>query len=153
MDAAAQIDPRLLLDQAPDAVVFAGTDGIIRYWNAAAERIFGFPAERAVGERLDILIPGSFRERHWAGHDRALAAGKTKYAGQSLPTRARKADGSEFYVELSFEIVKDAAGAVLGAMATARDITERFERDRQTRRELKELRELKEKGSPGQPGE
>lgn len=152
MDATTQIDPRILLDQSPDAVVFAGTDGVIRYWNAAAERIFGFPAAAAVGERLDIVIPEPFRERHWAGYERALAAGKTKYAGQSLPTRARKADGSEFYVELSFEIVKDAAGAVLGAMATARDITERFERDRQMRRELKELKELKEKGTRGQPG-
>lgn len=146
MNAPAHVDPRTLLDQAPDAVVFAGTDGVIRYWNAAAERVFGFPAADAVGKGLDILIPESFRERHWAGYDRALAAGETKYAGQSLPTRARKADGSEIYVELGFSIIKDAAGAVIGAMATARDITERFERDRQTRRELRELRELKEKG-------
>lgn len=138
---ATQLDSKILLDQSPDAVIFAGTDGVIQYWNEAASRIFGFAAAEARGKNLDIIVPQAFRERHWAGYDRALAAGETKYRGQSLPTKARKADGSEFYVELSFEIVKDEAGAVIGAMATARDITERFEREREMRRELRELKE------------
>jgi PAS domain S-box-containing protein len=141
MDTATSVDAQLILDQDPDAVIFAGTDGVIQYWNAAAERIFGFATADAVGQDLNIIIPESFQERHWTGYDRALAAGETKYRGQSLPTKARKADGTEFYVELSFEIVKDASGTVIGAMATARDITERFERDRQMRRELRELKE------------
>ena len=67
------------------------------------------PPADAVGQDLNIIIPESFQERHWTGYDRALAAGETKYRGQSLPTKARKADGTEFYVELSFEIVKDAS--------------------------------------------
>ncbi len=141
MDATTQVSPQILLDQNPDAVIFASTDGLVRYWNAAAERIFGFPAGEALGQRLDIIIPEAFQERHWTAYDRALAAGETKYRGQSLPTKARKADASEFYVELSFEIVKDTAGAVMGAMATARDITERFQRDRDLRREMRELKE------------
>ena len=141
MDATAQVDANALLDQNPDGVIFADAGGVIRYWNAAAERIFGYLTADAVGQNLDIIIPESFRVRHWAGYERALAAGETKYRGQSLPTKAQKADGSEFYVELSFEIVKDASGAVIGAMATARDITERFERDREMRRELRELKE------------
>jgi PAS domain S-box-containing protein len=49
-----------------------------------------------------------------------------------------RANGPEFYVELSFAIVHS-GGAVVGAMATARDITERFERDRASRRRLREL--------------
>ncbi|MEP6872021.1 MAG: PAS domain S-box protein [Anaerolineaceae bacterium] len=134
-----------LLDQGPDAVIFAGTDGVITYWNEAATRIFGHSAAVAMGQNLDIIIPEQYRAAHWTGFDRALAAGDTKYRGQSLATRSARADGTQIYVELSFGIIKDEAGATIGAMATARDITERFTADREMRRKLREL----EKAAPG----
>ena len=130
-----------LVEQSPDAMIFAGMDGMIVVWNDAAERVFGHKQEAAIGQSLDIIIPEQFRNAHWTGYDRALAAGETKYRGQALTTRAMRADGETIYVDLGFEIVKDASGAVIGAMATARDVTERFQRDRETRRELRELRE------------
>ncbi len=128
-----------LLDQGPDAVIFAGTDGIITYWNEAATRIFGHTMAAAMGQNLDIIIPEQYREAHWTGFDRALAAGDTKYRGQSLATRSVRTDGEKIYVELSFGIIKDAAGASIGAIATARDITEKFTADRDMRRKLREL--------------
>lgn len=128
-----------LLQQAPDAVIFAGTDGVIQAWNATAESMFGHAAPAVVGRDLNLIIPEQFQDAHWKGYDRALAAGETKYRGQALPTRARRADGSEFYIEMTFAIVKDDAGTVIGALAHCRDITERFERDRQQRRRLREL--------------
>jgi PAS domain S-box-containing protein len=143
------VDVARLVEQAPDAMIFAGRDGVIRVWNAAAERIFGYRAADAVGQSLDIIIPEKLREAHWAGYDRALAAGETKYRGQSLPTRAARQDGSEMYVELSFAIVRDGDGAVAGAMAQARDITERFERERAMRRRPRELEALAESPSAG----
>jgi PAS domain S-box-containing protein len=133
------VDAAILVDQAPDAIIYAGRDGVIQVWNPAAERIFGHAAEAAIGQTLDIIIPESLREAHWTGYDRALAAGDTKYRGQSLPTKALKSDGSQIYVELSFAIVHAGGGEVVGAMAQARDITERFERDRAVRRRLREL--------------
>ena len=136
MDTQLQTD---LLDQGPDAVIFAGTDGLIAYWNAAAERIFGHTSDAAMGQSLDIIIPEQYREAHWTAYDRALADGDTKYRGQSLATRSVRADGEKIYVELSFGIIKDAAGASIGAIATARDITERFTADREMRRKLREL--------------
>lgn len=132
----------MLLDQAPDAVIFADLNGSVQYWNAAAERIFGFSTADATGANLDIIVPEKFREAHWTGFERALAARETKYVGQALPTRALHADGHEFYVELSFAIVLDAGGEPLGALAHARDITERFNNDRETRRRLRELEQL-----------
>jgi PAS domain S-box-containing protein len=135
------VDAASLVQQAPDAMIFAGSDGVIRVWNPAAERIFGFTAEAAIGQDLNIIIPENLRDKHWEGYDRALAAGDTKYRGQSLPTKALKADGSTIYVELSFAIIHGPAGDVIGAMAQARDITERFERDRTTRRRLRDLQE------------
>jgi hypothetical protein len=50
-----------------------------------------------------------------------------------------RADGSPFYVELGFAILLDASGEAIGALATARDITQRFEQDRESRRRLAEL--------------
>jgi PAS domain S-box-containing protein len=129
----------LIVAQAPDAIIFADRDGIIRVWNAAAERIFGFTADSAIGQDLNIIVPESLRDAHWTGYDRALAAGDTKYRGQALPTKATRTDGSQNYVELSFAIIHGSGGDVIGALAHARDITERFERDRTMRRRLKEL--------------
>jgi PAS domain S-box-containing protein len=134
----ASIDPAALVEQAPDGMIFADREGVIRTWNPAAERIFGFAASAAVGQMLDIIIPESLREAHWTGYARALAAGDTKYRGQALPTKALRDDGSTIYVELSFAIVHGPEG-VVGAMAQARDISERFERDRMMRRRLREL--------------
>lgn len=139
MTAERTILAELLVEQSPDAVVFAGTDGMIQVWNAAAAAMFGYTAAEAMGQSLDIIIPESFREAHWKGFDRALEAGDTKYRGKALPTKANKANGETFYVELSFAIVHDEEGAVIGALAHARDITERFEQDRTTRRRLREL--------------
>ncbi len=129
----------LLLQQSPDAVIFAGTDGVIQVWNPAAEALFGYPASGAIGSDLNIIIPEQFQDAHWKGYDRALAAGETKYRGHALATRARHRDGHEFYIEMTFAIVKDEAGTVLGARRHCRDITERFERDRQQRRRLRDL--------------
>ncbi len=136
---AGEFQHQWLLDQSPDGVIYAGTDGIISYWNASAERIFGFAASEVLGKDLNIIIPESFQDAHWKGYDRAMADKVTKYIGQSLPTKARKADGAEIYVELSFAIILDGSGEPVGALAQARDITERFNRDRENRRKLRDL--------------
>lgn len=136
---------RLLLDQAPDAVIFAGPDGLIQEWNAAAEALFGHAASDAIGKSLDLIVPERFREAHWRGFERALGEGDTKYRGQALPTRSMRKDGSDVYVELTFAIVHDTDGKVIGALAHARDITERWTHDREQRQRLRELEERLEK--------
>ena len=120
-------------------MISAERDGVIRAWNAAAERVFGLPGADAIGQRLDVIVPEQFRGAHWAGWARALAERKTKYVGQSVPTRAERADGTPITVELSFAIVLGDDGASIGALATAGDISERWEPDRATLRRLCEL--------------
>ena len=137
------MDADLLIDQAPDAIIFAGPDGKIRRWNAAAERIFGFSKAQMDEAGMDAIIPESFRPAHWTGFERAMAAAETKYKGQALATKAQNAAGETIYVELSFAIVKDASGAAIGALAFARDITKRFTEERDMRRRLKELEAAK----------
>ena len=128
-----------ILEQAPDALIFADRAGIVRSWNSAAERIFGHSAAEALGQNLDLIVPEQFRDAHWAGYERAVAEGVSKYAGQALPTRAARADGEQIYVELSFSIARDGNGEVVGALAMVRDITERFTADRAERRRVREL--------------
>jgi len=129
----------MLIQQAPDAVIFADLEGIIREWNPAATRIFGHSPAEAIGQNLDLIVPERFREAHWRGYERALAEGKTKYSGQALPTRSVLKDGSTIYVELTFAIIHNASGAVIGAVAHARDISERWAREREQRQHLQEV--------------
>lgn len=128
-----------LVNQSPDAIIFADLSGVIRVWNTAAERMFGFVAEQAIGANLDIIIPASYREAHWRGFNRAVADAVTKYVDQALPTRALRADGTEFYVELSFAIILDDAGRSIGSVAHARDIDDRYVKERANRKRLKAL--------------
>jgi PAS domain S-box-containing protein len=93
---------RALLEQSPDALIFAGLDGLIKVWNQGAESVFGHTAAEAIGQSLDIIVPERFQDSHWRGYDRALAAGETKYKGQALPTRSVRKDGTDIYVELTF---------------------------------------------------
>lgn len=134
----------LLIEQSPDAIIFADSTGIIRIWSSAAERIFGFTKSDALGANINIIIPERLRDAHWRGFERALAERTTKYAGQALPTKAVCLDGTQIYVEFSFAIVIDAKGDVLGALAHARDITKRFEKERVDRKHLQALEELLE---------
>jgi len=132
---------RLLVDQTDDGLVFADREGVIRAWSAGAERIFGFPRGEAVGQTLDLIVPERFREAHWRGYDHALETGVTKYAGQVMPTRSARKDGTTIYVELSFTMIHDDAGAIIGVLGGARDITQRFEREREERARQRALGE------------
>ena len=58
------------------AVVHADADGTIRLWNAGAEALLGYSATRAVGQKVDLIVPESYREAHWIGFHGAMARGK-----------------------------------------------------------------------------
>jgi PAS domain S-box-containing protein len=113
-----------IAEQSPDAIVFADRDGVIRFWNGAAEAMFGWSKAEALGQSLDLMVPERVRAAHWAGFDAALASGKTKHSGKAMTTRSLHKDGRRLYVEMSFGLVRDAAGTVIGALACARDGTE-----------------------------
>ena len=128
-----------IVDQAPDAIIFADRNGIIRTWNRGAERIFGYPAADALGASLDLIIPERFRRAHWEGFRRAIDTGRTKYGDRVLTTRSAHRDGSKLYVDLSFGLVSDDSGAILGALAIGRDCTARYAADAALRARLATL--------------
>lgn len=114
-----------IVEQAPDAIIFADYNGAIRVWNRGAETDFGYSAAEALGNSLDVIIPERLRSAHWEGFRRAIDTGQTKYGSRGLTTRSVHKDGTKRYVDLSFGLVKDGTGAVAGALAIGRDCTTR----------------------------
>lgn len=120
----------LILEQTAEAVIYANREGVIERWNAAAVAMFGFAAAEALGQGLDLMVPEHLRKAHWRGFDAAMASGKTRLGGRPTLTRGLHKSGRKLYVEMSFAMVVDDAGAALGSVAVARDVTERVEREK-----------------------
>jgi PAS domain S-box-containing protein len=112
---------RAIVEQAPVSIILADREGVIRAWNRASESLFGFAAGEVLGRSLDVIVPERLREAHWQGYDRSLASGETKYAGRVMTTRATHKDGRKVYVDFSFELLKAADGAIVGAIAAGRE--------------------------------
>ena len=123
------------LDQVADAVICTDRSGAIIRWNRACTALFGYSAEEALGQSVELIIPEHLRAAHWSGFDAAMAKGALKLQGRPTLTRALHKGGSRLYVEMTFSIVKgDTENDVLGAIAMARDVTERVERERAANR-------------------
>jgi len=128
---------RTFAHEAPDAVVYADAQGLIRFWNAAAQRIFGFTEAEALGQSLDCIIPENLRARHWAGYDVTMRTGQTRYgSGDLLAVPALRKDGTRISVEFTILPFLDEAGTMLGIAAILRDITERFDEMKALRKQL-----------------
>ena len=82
-----------ILDQAADAMIFADRSGMIRRWNSASAVLFGLTAEEALGQNLDLIVPGHLRAAHWRGFDDAMANGVLKLQGRPTLTRALHKSG------------------------------------------------------------
>lgn len=131
---------RRIVESTGDAVLYAGRDGRIRYWNGGAEAIFGWTAAEAVGQSMDLIIPDRLRARHWAGWEKSMATGATRYSGQDLlAVPAQRKDGKPLSIEFTIQLIRDDAGELVGAGAVVRDVTVRWNQDRDLRRRLKEL--------------
>ena len=114
-----------VVEQAPDAIIVTDASGAIRVWNRRAEEIFGFSMQEAVAGGLDLIIPPHLRAAHAKGFDSAMAAGRVKSPGRAARTRAVHSSGRKLYVEMSFAVLSDASGKAIGAIAIARDVTDR----------------------------
>lgn len=125
-----------VIREIPDAVVYADRDGAIRFWNAGAERIFGFSATEAIGQSLDIIIPERLRERHWAGYREMMATGRSRYGAHdllSVPAVAKS--GRSLSIQFTVAAVLDRDGRIGGIVAVLRDVTAAYA-------EMKRLRDI-----------
>jgi PAS domain S-box-containing protein len=130
-----------LVTDLADAVVVADAAGTICFWNAAAERTFGWSAAEAVGASLDLIVPERQRERHWAGYRQVMASGDTKYGSDLLRVPSLHADGGRHSIAFTVTLLTDADGAVTGIAAVVRDETERWNEEQDLRRRLRAAEE------------
>src|ERR1700751_2637841 len=93
---------RAILDCALDCIITMDANGRVVEFNPAAERVFGFTREEAVGKELaELIIPAQLRERHRQGLQRYLKTGEGPVLGRRIEINAVRADGSEILVELA----------------------------------------------------
>ena len=129
-----------LLSTRADAIVVADRDGVIRFWNPGAERIFGHAQDDVIGRSLDVIIPERLRERHWDGYRHTVATGESRYGeGDVLAVPALRKDGATISVEFTILPLRDEQGAMVGIAAIMRDVTTRFDELRKLKRQLAEL--------------
>ena len=132
---------------AGDAVIAVGTDGKITLWNLAAERIFGYSNDEALGKSLDLIIPERFRERHWHGFREVAQSGQTKYGADVLRVPALHKDGRPLSIAFTVALLSS-AGRVESIVAIVRDDTQRWQEERDLRRRLTELEQASAKNRP-----
>jgi PAS domain S-box-containing protein len=128
-DQAITLEARIL-DDVADALIYSDRSGTIMRWNHAACLLFGYSAVEALGQNLDLIIPEHLRAAHWKGFEAAITSGTMKLQGRPTLTRSLHKSGRKLYIEMTFALVRDSSGEVLGAVAMARDVTERVERER-----------------------
>jgi PAS domain S-box-containing protein len=115
---------RAITETATDAIILIDDTGRITYWNPAAEKIFGYGREDAMGQDVhDLLTPEQYLPAAKSGFEHFRQTGEGPALGISRRLTALKRDGSEFPVELSLSAFQQKGKWV--SVGVVRDITER----------------------------
>lgn len=122
-----------------DAIIVSDPRGAITVWNPAAERMFGFSRDEALGRSLDLIIPERQRQRHWDGYEKTMESGETRYGTQVLRVPALHKDGHTLSIAFTVGLLRTADGTVTGIVAVVRDETSRWNKERALRRRLAAL--------------
>jgi PAS domain S-box-containing protein len=128
-----------IVEDSPIAILFADRDGKIRFWNAGAEAMFGYTAEEALGQSLDLIVPERQRARHWEGWARVMASGVTKYGREALAVPSTRKDGSRISIEFNIVLLRAPTGELLGAAAMVQDVTARWQQQKEMNARLAAL--------------
>jgi PAS domain S-box-containing protein len=114
---------RSVLDSAPDAMIIIDARGIIRFANRQVTALFGHANGDVVGRPVEILLPERFRHRHVAHRQGYSSNVRVRPMGMGLELFGRRADGSEFPVEISLSPIEEDGERLVAA--AIRDVTER----------------------------
>ena len=116
-----------ILGAALDCVISIDARGRVTYFNAAAERTFGYRADEVIGrEMAELIVPPALRDAHRRGLERHLATGKRRVLDRRIELTAMRADGSEFPAELTVTRV-DISSEEPAFTGYVRDVTERVQ--------------------------
>jgi len=131
---------RSILDTVPDAMVVIDEAGVIQSFSAAAERMFGWPAQEAIGRNVGILMPSPSHEDHDRYIDHYLRTGERRIIGIGRVVTGQKRDGSRFSMELSIGEMR--SGARRYFTGFVRDLTERERTEARLRQLQAELAQV-----------
>jgi two-component system CheB/CheR fusion protein len=124
---------RVLLNSALDCIISMDASGNVTEFNPAAERVFGYTRDQALGQELaSLIIPPDQREHHRKGLEHYLETGEGPVLGKRLEVKALRADGSEILVELAITALHRENEPVFTAYL--RDITDRARGEEASRR-------------------
>jgi PAS domain S-box-containing protein len=110
-----------IVEHSEDAIIGKDLHGIITSWNAAAERLYGFTAQEAVGRPIKIIVPPDRQAQLKTIMERLVRGERVEH----LETTRLKKDGTRVDVSLTVSPIKNVYGEVIGASKIARDIGER----------------------------
>src|SRR5450631_1646900 len=122
-----------LLEAVPDALVGVDQTGVIRFVNHHTESLFGYERGDLVGAPLETLVPESLRQVHAAHRREFHAAARTRPMGTGLKLSGRRADGTQFPVDISLSWADPGDGMLV--IAAVRDATDHDSADKQRERE------------------
>jgi PAS domain S-box-containing protein len=127
-----------IVESSEDAIISKSLDGVITSWNAAAERIFGYTAEEAIGQSILFLLP---EDRH---AEEALILERLRRGKhvESFETVRRAKDGRLLDVSVTISPLHDERGVIIGASKIARDITARKSAEAERERLLAEVQRV-----------
>lgn len=123
-----------IVESSFDAIVGKDLNGIITSWNQAAERLFGYDADEAIGNPIKMLIPSGHQEE-----ERVLERIRVGERIESYETIRRRKDGRLVPVSLTVSPIRDATGQVVGASKIARDISIVKESEQRIRALMREV--------------
>jgi diguanylate cyclase (GGDEF)-like protein/PAS domain S-box-containing protein len=142
---AGRLDPRepvaalrrmaALVESAEDPVIGLTLDGSITDWNPAAERLYGYSAEEALGASIVMLVPPERR----GGSGSLLATVRAGEVVRQVDTQRMAKDGRRIDVSISMSPIRDEAGRIVGAAAFTRDISMRIAAEARLRRSEAQL--------------
>ncbi len=124
-----------IVESSEDAIVSKDLSGVIKTWNAGAERLFGYGAEEVVGKHIGLLIPSDRQDEEELILSRVRRGDRVEHFDT---IRVRK-DGAKLPISLTVSPIRNAQGVVIGASKIARDITEREESERRIKMLMREV--------------